>query len=351
MKTPQELALIIFSFLKERPHTVEEIFKRLLKLEIEISKRSVYRYLNKIESSLLIGTNQLEIEQEEKNRKTYFIREKFKSDSITDEEWINFINNNFLFQSLFNETESEKQLNAKITNFIKTNASLKSQLLSILNAQKEYYHVSKFGELFLSKKDKKNLFKFMYYFSQNACLEITNYSLAVKSNQYIPEINTALIPLKIWYHRGNYAFSFYSLINEKSYTIEIDMIDAIGFSKEKYNKSIFSAELEKLNNNSFGYHLPLVKGVHKVILEFPPNPGGHILNRFWHASQKMEKLENGNVILHLLVEINIELIGWIAMWLDNVKIIAPEILKTEFKNRLINMNKILIEDSNPINNG
>ena len=48
----------------------------------------------------------------------------------------------------------------------------------------------------------------------------------------------------------------------------------------------------KLNNNSFGYHLPLVKGVHKVILEFPPNPGGHILNRFWHASQKMEKLEN-----------------------------------------------------------
>jgi DNA-binding PadR family transcriptional regulator len=351
MKTPQELALIIFSFLKESPHTIEEIYKRLLKLEIEISKRSVYRYLNKIESSLLIGTNQLEIEQEEKNRKTYFIREKFKSDSITDEEWINFINNNFLFQSLFNETESEKQLNAKITNFIKTNASLKSQLLSILNAQKEYYHVSKFGELFLSKKDKKNLFKFMYYFSQNACLEITNYSLAVKSNQYIPEINTALIPLKIWYHRGNYAFSFYSLKYKKSYTIEIDMIDAIGFSKEKYNKSIFLTELEKLNNNSFGYHLPLVKGVQKVILEFPPNPGGHILNRFWHASQKMEKLENGHVILHLLVEINIELIGWIAMWLDNVKIIAPEILKTEFKNRLINMNKILIEDSNPINNG
>ena len=351
MKTPQELALIIFSFLKESPHTVEEIYKRLLKLEIEMSKRSVYRYLNKIESSLLIGTNQLEIEQEEKNRKTYFIRDQFKSDSITDEEWINFINNNFLFQALFNETESEKQLNAKITNFIKTNASLKSQLLSILNAQKEYYHVSKFGELFLSKKDKKNLFKFMYYFSQNACLEITNYSSSVNNNQYIPEINTALIPLKIWYHRGNYAFSFYSLKNKKSYTIEIDMIDAIGFSKEKYNKSIFSAELEKLNNNSFGYHLPLVKGVHKVILEFPPNPGGHILNRFWHASQKMEKLENGNVILHLLVEINIELIGWIAMWLDNVKIIAPEILKTEFKNRLINMNKILIENSKPINNG
>jgi predicted DNA-binding transcriptional regulator YafY len=351
MKTPQELAVIIFSFLKEKPHTVEEIYKRLLKLEIEISKRSVYRYLNKIESSLLIGTNQLEIEQEEKNKRTYFIREKFKSDSITDEEWINFINNNFLFQALFNETESEKQLNAKISNFIKSNASLKSQLLSILNAQKEYYHVSKFGELFLSKKDKKNLFKFMYYFSQNACLEITNYSSSVKSNQYIPEVNTALIPLKIWYHRGNYAFSFYSLKNERSYTIEIDMIDAIGFSKEKYNKSIFLAELEKLNNNSFGYHLPLVKGVQKVILEFPPNPGEHILNRFWHASQKMEKLENGHVLLHLSVEINIELIGWIAMWLDNVKIIAPEILKTEFKNRLINMNKILIEDSNPINNG
>jgi hypothetical protein len=256
-----------------------------------------------------------------------------------------------LFQALFNETDAEKQLNAKISNFIKSNASLKAQLLSILNAQKEYYHVSKFGELQLSKKDKKNLFKFMFYFSQNACLEIINYSDSVTKNQYIPEIKTALIPLKIWYHRGNYAFSFYSLKNERSYTIEIDMIDAIGFSKEKYNKSIFSAELEKLNNNSFGYHLPLVKGVQKVILEFPPNPGGHILNRFWHTSQKMEKLENGHVLLHLSVEINIELIGWIAMWLDNVKIIAPEILKTEFKNRLINMNKILIENSKPINNG
>lgn len=351
MKTPQELALIIFSFLKESPHTIEEIYKRLLKLEIEISKRSVYRYLNKIESSLLIGTNQLEIEQEEKNRKTYFIREKFKSDRITDEEWINFINNNFLFQALFNETESEKQLNAKITNFIKSNASLKAQLLSILNAQKEYYHVSKFGELQLSKKDKKNLFKFMYYFSQNTCLEIINYRDSVIQNQYIPEIKTALIPLKIWYHRGNYAFSFYSIINEKSYTIEIDMIDAIGFSKEKYNKSIFTAELEKLNNNSFGYHLPLVKGVQKVILEFPPNPGGHILNRFWHASQKMEKLENGHVRLYLTVEINIELLGWIAMWLDNVKILAPETLKTLYKNRLINMDKILNENFPAINNG
>ncbi|MEY4521155.1 MAG: hypothetical protein RIT10_340 [Bacteroidota bacterium] len=351
MKTPQELAVIIFSFLKEKPHTVEEIYNRLVKLEIEISKRSVYRYLSKIESSILIGSNQLEIEQEEKNKKTYFIREKLKSDSITDEEWINFINNNFLFQALFNETDAEKQLNAKISNFIKSNASLKAQLLSILNAQKEYYHVSKFGELQLSKKDKKNLFKFMFYFSQNACLEIINYSDSVTKNQYIPEINTALIPLKIWYHRGNYAFSFYSLKNKRSYTIEIDMIEAIGFSKEKYDKSIFSAELEKLNNNSFGYHLPLVDGIQKVILEFPPNPGEHILNRFWHSSQKMERLSNGNVLLNLNVEINIELLGWIAMWLDNVKIIEPEILKTQFKNRLSNMSEILVNNCAPINNG
>jgi hypothetical protein len=55
--------------------------------------------------------------------------------------------------------------------------------------------------------------------------------------------------------------------------------------------------------------------------------------------------------MHFETEINIELIGWISMWLDNVKIIKPEVLKNHFMVKLNNIILINANKLNPINNG
>ena len=81
------------------------------------------------------------------------------------------------------------------------------------------------------------------------------------------------------------------------------------------------------------------------------NPGSHVLNRNWHPNQKIKQLSNGTIELSFDSEINIELVGWIAMWLDNVKVVSPNELKILLKEKLDRVYDIMNADLLPTNNG
>jgi predicted DNA-binding transcriptional regulator YafY len=51
------------------------------------------------------------------------------------------------------------------------------------------------------------------------------------------------------------------------------------------------------------------------------------------------------------VEINVELIGWIMMWMDNVQVIEPSILKDMVLEKLKTMKSIHEHKMDPRNNG
>jgi hypothetical protein len=347
MKSPQEIALKVYFLLKEKPYTVEDLFLKLKTLDILISKRSVYRYLGKLEHSLNSEAETIEIEIEEKNKKTFFITTNSKDLKISQSDWLKYINNNYIFQSNYGFSPEEKEINKKIVDFIQAKAPIKSQIISNLKLKNDYFEATSFGELIMNDKHKKVLFKMLYYFSNNCSIGVVRYSDSVVQNSNIPQLNEELIPLKIWYHRGNYSLSFYSVKQEKIHTLELDMIDAINYH---------SKTADKLNNKeiippAFGYHPPIVDGVFEIVLQFPPNPGEHIMNRFWHKSQRFQRLQDGTIQMHFETEINIELIGWISMWLDNVKIIKPEVLKNHFMVKLNNIILINANILNPINNG
>jgi hypothetical protein len=348
MKTPQEIAFKIYFLLKEKPHSVTDLHLRLQKYDIQLSKRSIYRYLEKIETSLNTEEENIEVEMVDKNKKIFFVKSNSKDIKLTQGDWVNFINSNYIFQSNYKFSEEQQEINSKILSLIKSKAPIKSQLISNLNADNAFYESTGFGELIMNNKYKKNLFKLIYYYSNQCDVKITKYSDSVINNQEIPKINTPLIPYKIWYHRGNYSISLYSSIQKKAYTIEIDMIDSINYHS-KHPKNIVIKELDELM--SFGYHPSIVDGIQQIVLQFPSNPGEHIMNRFWHKSQRFEKLNDGTVLMYITTNINIEVIGWISMWLDNVKIIQPTSLKTYFEEKLNNMLLINANLLNPVNNG
>ena len=125
------------------------------------------------------------------------------------------------------------------------------------------------------------------------------------------------------------------------------MIDAINY----HSKTAGNLNKKEIIPPTFGYHPPIVDGVFEIILQFPANHGEHIRNRFWNKSQRFEKLEDGSIQMYLTSEINIELIGWISMWLDNVKILKPEVLKNHFMEKLNNMVLINNDKLDAINNG
>jgi len=347
MKSPQEIALKIYFLIKEQPYTVESLFNKLKTLDIQISKRSVYRYLEKLEHSLNSEEETIEIEIEEKNKKTFFISTNSKDLKISQSDWVSYINNNYIFQSNYNFSLEEKEINKKIVDFIQAKAPIKSQIVSNLKLKNDYYEATSFGELIMNDKHKKVLFKLIYYLSNNCSIGIVKYSDSVVQNSNIPQLNEALIPLKIWYHRGNYSLSFFSVKEEKIHTLELDMIDAINY----HSKTAENLNKKELIPPTFGYHPPIVDGVFEIVLQFPANPGEHIRNRFWNKSQRFEKLEDGSIQMYLTSEINIELIGWISMWLDNVKILKPEVLKNHFMEKLNNMVLINNDKLDAINNG
>jgi predicted DNA-binding transcriptional regulator YafY len=351
MISPQEILIKIYFLLKERPYTVEELHQKLLLLEIQISKRSIYRYLEKLEVALNYENEILEIETEENNKKTYLITQPKKEVILPTGEWINFLNNNYIFQSNFNLTETDKTINNKILEVIKSKAPLKSQIVSLLNTTNNFYDSTKFGEIILTNQHKKTLYKFIYYFNSNCSITIKKYSKSVVDQNNVPIINSPLLPLKIWYHRGNYSFSFYSIDQSKVYTLEIDMIESISYHEDNADLLPIKEDLIKSIDHNFGYHSPIINGINEIVLQFPPNPGEHIMNRFWHKNQRFERLQDGTIQMNFETEINIELIGWISMWLDNVKIVSPEVLKKMFSEKLNNMVLINNDRLSPINNG
>lgn len=351
MKSPQEILIKIYFLLKENPYTVEKLHQKLSAFDIQISKRSIYRYLEKLEASLNSENEILEIESEENNKKTYLITQPKKEINLPVGEWINFLNNNYIFQSNFNYTESDKLINNKILEVIKSKAPLKSQIISFLNTTNNFYESTKFGELILTNQNKKILYKFIYYCSHNCSITITKYTKSVVDQSNIPATNSPLLPLKVWYHRGNYSFSFFSITENKVYTLEVDMIESISYYEDNTAFLVPKEDLLKGIENNFGYHSPLIEGEHEIVLQFPPNPGEHIMNRFWHKNQRFELLEDGSIQMRFETKINIELVGWISMWLDNVKIVGPEILKNLYSEKLQNMVLIHKNNLNPINNG
>lgn len=351
MKSPQEIILIIYHILKEGPQSIDSLYVRLKEHQILISKRSLYRYISRIESSGLPNHLVFEIEQENKNRKTFFIREIPKKIAISEIEWLTFLNSTLVAQNLFSHQEEEIKAFSKINRYLFQHAPLKSQLVSMFNGNINIVKSSRFGELLPDIRIKKLLNKFTYYFSLGSCLEIINYTPKVKNNRFIPEVKQPLIPLMIGYHRGNFTLYFHAKKECKIFGLEIEMIQDLNFSNEKFTENERNIYLEKVKATSFGYHQSIIPGLYNVVLEFPENPGEHIINRFWHANQKFTRKENGIIRLEFTAEINIELIGWIAMWLDNIKVIGPEVLIKILDSKYNKMLAILRNNMNPINNG
>lgn len=351
MKSPQEIILFIYQILKEGPQTIDSLYNRLIEHQIQISKRSIYRYLNRIESSSLPNSEVFEMEQENKNRKTFMIREIPKKVDISEIEWLSFLNSSLIAQNLFSNQEEEINAFLKINRYLFQHAPLKSQLVSMFNGNVNIVKSSRFGELLPDLRIKKLLNKFTYYFSQNICLEIASYSKSVKNNQFIPQVKQPLIPLAIGYHRSNFTLYFYAKKECNVFGLEIEMIQDLNFSNEKFTESERYIYLEKVESTNFGYHQSIIPGIHKIVLEFPENPGEHVINRFWHTNQKFTRKENGFIQLEFTTEINIELIGWIAMWLDNIKVLGPEALINILDSKYNNMLSILRNNMNPVNNG
>ena len=72
----------------------------------------------------------------------------------------------------------------------------------------------------------------------------------------------------------------------------------------------------------------------KIILEIKKKYVKYFENRFWHQTQKLESLKNGNMILKMEVPLSPELVSWILSWGEGIKVIEPAKLKEKILKKL-----------------
>lgn len=227
---------------------------------------------------------------------------------------------------------------------------LKAQKTSIINYSEQLISSTRFGELNLGNYQKRVLYKFMNYLVAESMIQIDQYSNLMIDNRFVPPVQSPLIPVDILFHRGNYCLRVISLADRNLHSLEIEIIQSISHIP-KVEYSIDIEEMRHGDTHRLGYHPPLVSGVHQVRLLFPPNPGEHIIHRKWHTTQSFTRLPNGYIEFELRVEINIELIGWIGMWLDNVQIISPPVLVEMMEDRVKSVLEVISSKKGPVNNG
>ena len=86
-------------------------------------------------------------------------------------------------------------------------------------------------------------------------------------------------------------------------------------------------------NKRFGVSKNIDDTTYSITLEFSSVTGQFIMRNFWHNSQTFKE-QNGKIIMQLECGINRELIGWLYMWMYNVRIVEPPILKEYYTKAL-----------------
>ena len=345
------LTFKIYYSLKKKPHSITSLMEVCTLAGFKISARSLYRHILKIENSLDISIEILETEVLNHNKKLFFIRSVESNDLLArnnSSQWI------LLITQLFLNAKTSHQIfnqNNEFENFIdkiKQKSPLKvKEIISLETFNKQIIN-SRFGQANFCDKQQQILIDLMWCMNKRVYFKINEFELSTtKKYNEQPQLNELLIPLKVIYHRKDFILKCYSVKSKKIFTLEFDKITKICIQKESCQ--LLKIVLES-DGHDFGFHPPICKTIYHIKLLFPPTPGGFIMNRFWHESQKFKIKKDGYILMTLDVRVCIELLGWIMQWMDNVQVLSPVFIKKIIGERLDNMKQINENTIVPINN-
>lgn len=156
-------------------------------------------------------------------------------------------------------------------------------------------------------------------------------------------------------HRGSIFVTCTKDSNPTLYFFDLESIIAIKLSEGKFRKQIPKDEVEAFLSGRFGITSSNGK-TYKVRLAFHPSDSKSITGfknpfiqkRSWHPKQQFMMDESGKyIVLEFDSQLNRELVGWVMMWMDHVKILDPPELKHLVSEKLESMRRIL-EGADPM---
>lgn len=138
-----------------------------------------------------------------------------------------------------------------------------------------------------------------------------------------------LEPLGLIYGDRTYLVAYEKQKGKDVYTYALHKFQKLEITEEKFEKYDF--DLQKHANRSFGIYQGEILNVE---LEFNKNLANKAKNYFFHPTQKIKELKNGNLLVNFKASGDKEIIYNIFRWGADCKINKPKNLKNYFKKYL-----------------
>lgn len=324
----------IIEKIKRFPVTFESMRDWIRYENIEISDRTLYRYLEEIKNLPLNDGRIITIDGDY-NKKTW----KFEYDNSAHEFGESDIKSFLLLKNLAPNALTEKRK--------KSIGKIEEVLYRAQSKSKFEYHMdpmpkvqistSNFNEYVYNDIEQQNLDTLVWSMQHSRKLLITEIASDPRRPHEKFKYPFVLLPMQILYHHG--AIYLLSLIEN---TQELLILDLIRIKQFDILENIFS--MQKFMDHftyeaskRFGVDENLEDQLYNIVLEFPSSSGQYISNRFWHSTQQIREKSNGKWELKLTCGINLELIDWVFGWGNKVRVVQPDALQIRLKERLVGM--------------
>ena len=320
-----ERLMRIYNRLRRSPMSIEILSKWTKVAGIEVSERQLYRDMN-ILTRLQFAKGENVIEYNgAKNIKTWKLEYDENSETLTPYD----INSFFLFKNFVPTCLSKERKDS----FEKFETILYKYL-----SKSNYQSLIQANELYLKKHEHKDA---IYGSEEQQLIEYAIESLQNKKQLIVHSIAVnpynekfdglkfpiTINPVELLFHEGRIYIASLESNSNKLLLFVIDKTLVFTKSKSTFSRKKIIDVYKKQLALRFGISTGIDNKTHNIKIEFTKGYAESMMNFSWHHSKQWKELPNGNYMLHLHCRIGREMIGWLVLGLDKVKVHQPKILK------------------------
>jgi len=329
----------IIEKIKRFPVTFESMRDWIRYENIEISDRTLYRYLEEIKNLPLNDGRIITIDGDY-NKKTW----KFEFDKSAHEFGESDIKSFLLLKNLAPGALTQKRQNSidKIEEVLfkaQSKSKFEYHMQSLPQAQ---IKTSSFNEYVYNEQEQQNLDTLIWAMQHSRKLKVMDISQDVRYPEALPKLPAVMLPMQILYHNG----SIYVLLLIEN-SLELVIYDLSRFKQFDILENIFSTQrfvdhFYAQTSKRFGVAPNIDNEIYDIKLEFSCSAGTYISNRFWHCTQRFGQKPSGKWEMHMNTGINAELVDWVFGWGNQVKVLGPDLLQEKLKEKLVTMMDIYL---------
>jgi len=323
MKQLERLKLI-YGLLSHSPQTIDSLQHALQAMGTVVSNRQLYRDLDDVGNYFLRAEERLELKNQEFNKKLYVINRNNGAELINNYDIDSYLLNRLVIpagiaSSRKSSLDKFRNIFASHLNSSKVENNGSWDGLSMLNTH--------FNEIVFDQQFHDKFNQILWSVSNHRSIEViacSGDSVSIYKSLTFP---FHFMPMKIIYHRGSFFVGGMVEGSKKCLVLDLFQLSDFKLSNQSFPFKKEMLVLDKNLQGRFGVSQNIDEEIYEVILDFASVTGAFVQAHTWHHSQRFETLQNGNIRMYLNCGINRELIGWVYMWMGNVKIVSPEILK------------------------